>query len=134
METITLIIGSIGGERVRHEQREVQFVGEALWRIEKRRDENKGVNQTLYRVEDGRLIIYVEKWSKDHGESNINSVVSVTESDLGPNGEYWELGREAGFDRPLTLDEALGEKDSVSKDSSGIRHSPFDQSRNEHPR
>lgn len=118
METITVRIGSVvgmSGGQTQDNTREVQFVGEKL---ATRREygysehtggitDTRGTDETLYRTEDGRLVVYVEDWSKWQGEPNRYSLVEVTEDDLGVNGRFEALGAEAGFGRPLTLDEAL---------------------------
>jgi hypothetical protein len=56
----------------------------------------------------------VEDWSRWQGEPNTYDLLEVTEADLGPNGRFEALGREAGFGRPLTLDEALNPWDGLT--------------------
>ncbi|GEM_PF-1019589 len=118
METIKLEIGStvaLSSGAVQDNLREVEFVGEEL---AKRREfgysdrtggptDTRGVNEMLYRTEDGKLIVYVEDWSHWQGEPNTYSLHEVSEDDLGVNGRFEALGHEAGMGRPLTLDEAL---------------------------
>ena len=116
METITVRIGSVVGmsSGTQDTTREVQFEGEKLATYREFGFSNKGhptdtrgITQTLYRTGDGRLIVYVEDWSRWQGEPNVYNLVAVTEEDLGINGRFEALGRAAGFGRPLTLAEAL---------------------------
>ena len=117
MEHITLRIGIVTatGSVQQDLTREVEFVGEELARrkiygYSDRTGEvtdTRGITETLYRAEDGRLVVYVEEWSHWQGEPNRYHLFEVTEDDLGVNGRFEALGREAGFGRPLTLDEAL---------------------------
>jgi len=58
-------------------------------------------------------VVYVEDWSRWQGEPNHYSLCQVTEADLGVGGRFEALGREAGFGRPLTLDEALDASEGV---------------------
>jgi len=122
MEKITVRIGSVVGLSSGQTQattREVEFVGEKL---ATRREygysehtggitDTRGVDETLYKTEDGRLVVYVENWSHWQGEPNSYHLVEVSEDDLGVNGRFEALGREAGFGRPLTLDEALAPRE-----------------------
>jgi hypothetical protein len=120
METITLHVGSIvtgSSGQTNDNRREVQFTSEKLaGRTEygTGRDggitDTRGVTEALYRAEDGRLIVHVESWSRWQGEPNVYSLHEVTEADLQPNGRFELLGAEAGYGRPLTLDEALKKK------------------------
>jgi len=91
--------------------RPVKFRGEVLGRRETYTggDDTRGVTETLYKTEDGRLIVYVEVWSRWQGEWDRSNLHKVTEADLGVGGEFELLGRQAGLGRPLTLDEALTE-------------------------
>lgn len=119
METIKVLIGTVESLRSGESQdltREVEFEGEELAKYRKYGDDRngkptdtRGVKETLYKAEDGRLIVHIKDWSKWQGEPNTYSFQEVTEADLGPDGQFWQLGAEAGFGRPLTLDEALGE-------------------------
>ena len=87
----------------------VTFEGELIYarREHYPNDDTRGTNETLYRTNDGRLVVYVEEWSRWHGEPNHYRLVEVTEADLQPGGKFELLGQEAGYGRPLTLDEAL---------------------------
>lgn len=119
METIVVLIGSmtsINSGRTQNLTRKVGFEGKELAQYcEYGDDKNdkptdtRGVRETLYRAEDGRLIVHVENWSNWQGEPTTYSLQEVTEADLGLDGQFWQLGAEAGFGRLLTLDEALDE-------------------------
>ncbi|MBI4672789.1 MAG: hypothetical protein HY741_14105 [Chloroflexi bacterium] len=50
-------------------------------------------------------------WSHWQGEPNTYALHQITEADLQTGGQYEQLGREAGFGRPLMLDEALTDTD-----------------------
>jgi len=114
METITVEVGTVQriGSIVQDERRPVEFVGEQLARMTTCTgdDDTRGVTETLYRAEAGRLLVYIEDWSHWQGESSSYFLRQVTEDDLGVGGEFEHLGREAGFGRPLTLDEVLGDE------------------------
>jgi len=117
VESITVSIGRIqstSGGIVQDNTREVQFQGEELaTRTEfgAGREggiaDTRGVTETLYKAADGKMVAHIEDWSHWEGEPTIYSLHAVTEADLGPNGRFEALGAEAGFGRPLTLDEAL---------------------------
>jgi hypothetical protein len=110
---ITIHIGSLVGLRnggTQDDTRPVSFKGSYLASVTTYSDplsDTRGVTQTLYRVEDGRLVVHIEDWSRWQSEPTVSSLVAVTERDLGLGGPYERLGREAGYGRPLTLDEAL---------------------------
>ena len=120
METITVHVGTVvsgSSGQTNDTRREVQFTGEELAsRTEYGYGRNggltdtRGVTETLYRAEDGRLLVHVKDWSRWQGEPNTHSLHPVTEADLGPTGRFAALGAEAGYGRPLTLNEALKEK------------------------
>ena len=113
MEEITLYVGTVTAPRgfVQDRRRPVVFRGEKVAELSwlTGNDDTRGVNQTLYRTEDGRLVVYVEEWSRWQGEPSRYRLYQVTEVDLDVGGEFEDLGREAGMARPLTLDEALSE-------------------------
>lgn len=117
METIKLEIGSIrsfsNGAGQQSSLRPVEFQGEKLayHSFYTGDDDIRGVNQTLYKTPEGRLIVHIKDWSRYQGETDTYSLVEITspEEELGPEGEFWQLGQEAGYGRPLTLDEALAE-------------------------
>ena len=117
METITLTIGTVvalDSGQVQDDRREVRFIGEKL--AETRhfgRDRNgnltdtRGEDHVLYRAEDGRYVVHETEWSRWRGEPTTERLIEVSEEDLKPGGAFDLLGAEAGFGRPLTLDEAL---------------------------
>jgi hypothetical protein len=110
-ETVTIQIGStrnINGRAVAH-LRPVEFEAQELGRYGTLTGDNdtRGIDQTLYKTEDGRLIVYNKDWSLWQGEPTTYSLHQVDEADLSPTGEFSDLGYESGFGRPLTLDEAL---------------------------
>lgn len=117
METITLQVGlceSTRNGQTQDNRREVQFVGERVaHRTEYRegRDgrltDTRGVTQTLYRADDDRLIVHTKAWSQWAGEPTDETLQAVEEKDLQTGGFFELLGLEAGYGRPLTLDEAL---------------------------
>lgn len=117
MDTIKVLIGrEISGNAIYQDYtRPVEFTGEELARITDYGEgrsggitDTRGVTYTLYKAEDGRLLVHIEDWSRWQGEPNDYSLQEVQDADLQPGGEFERLGREAGFGRPLTLDEALG--------------------------
>jgi hypothetical protein len=118
MKKITVQVGSIvsgSSGQTNDNRQDVVFVGEELAsRTEYGTGhdgvtitDTRGVTQTLYRAEDGRLVVHVKDWSNWQGEPNTYTLLPVTESALQPGGPFELLGAEAGFGRPLTLDEAL---------------------------
>ena len=122
METITVQVGSIvsgSSGQTNDNRRDVVFVGEVLAeRTEYGTGhdgvtlvDSRGVTQTLYRADDGRLIVHVKEWSHWQGEPNTYNLHEVTTADLSPTGQYAGLGADAGFGRALTLDEALAGND-----------------------
>ena len=121
MDKITLHVGSIvtgsSGQK-NDDRREVEFFGEQLAsRTEYESDrsgsitDTRGVTETLYRSDTGRLIVHIKDWSKWQGEPDTYSLHEVTDTDLQPGGRFENLGHEAGYGRPLTLDEGLTPKD-----------------------
>jgi hypothetical protein len=121
METITLHVGSIvtgNSGQTNDDRREVQFTGEELasrteYGMGNRGGitDTRGVTETLYRAEDGRLIVHVKDWSRWQSEPTVYSLHEVTEADLQPGGRFELLGVEAGYGRPLTLDEVLKKRE-----------------------
>ena len=117
VETIKLHIGTVerGNAFTQDNTRAVEFVGELVMsRTEYGYDDRtaklsdtRGVTESLYKSEDGRLLVYTEDWSRWQGEPTTTSLHQVTEADLQIGGQYEALGHEAGYGRPLTLDEAL---------------------------
>jgi hypothetical protein len=118
MDTIKVFVGSVvagNSGQVNDARHPVTFEGEELARRTEYGEgrggvgitDTRGVTETLYKTGDGRLIVHVEDWSRWQGEPTTESLHQATSADLGPNGCFEALGREAGFGRPLTLDEAL---------------------------
>ena len=93
--------------------RTVEFRGEELAKRsvagqhKGRPTDTRGTRETLFRTEDGRMLVHVLQWSHWQGEPDIATLQEVSEADLGVNGQFEFLGQQAGFGRPLTLDEAL---------------------------
>ena len=119
MEEIKLNIGieqHMRDGRLQDLTRPVEFTGEELAELttfgehKGSPSDTRGVTETLYRAEDGRLLVYVAEWSRWQGEANHYTLEQVEESDLETTGRFEALGREADFGRPLTLDEALGQQ------------------------
>jgi len=94
-------------------RRPVTFTGEELGEYQEyglergNLTDTRGTTETLYRAEDGRLIVHSYEWSHWQGEPNTEFLTEVTEEDLRPGGRFEALGAVCGFGRPLTLDEAL---------------------------
>ena len=115
MKTIELLVGTVrafNNGYVQDTRRPVEFVGEELASTFRYTgdDDTRGVTETLYRTEDGRLVVYVEDWSRWQGEPSHYYLEQVDRADLDIGGRFEELGRKAGFGRPLTLGEALAER------------------------
>ena len=113
MKKVELVIGSVsvvdGCEQ--DTQRPVEFVAEELGsrRWLKNWDGTRGTDETLYKTDDGRLVVYIEHWSRWAGEENTRMLVEVQAADLDVGGRFEMLGRACGLTRALTLDEALSE-------------------------
>ena len=69
--------------------------------------DTRGYTSTLYRTEDGRLVIHTDDWSRWQAEPSTESLHEIQESDLETGGQYERLGAECGFGAPLSLEEAL---------------------------
>jgi len=77
--------------------------------------DSRGVNQSLYRTADDRLIVHVEDWSHWAGEPTSYALVEVTEKTL--TSRYVGLAQACGFDvTPLTLDQGLAQCEPVDDD------------------
>lgn len=117
MDKITLYVGTVvagSSGQVNDTRRPVEFTGELVgsWTQydagpEGGITDTRGQTQRLYKTDDGRLVVHVDDWSKWQGEPNTETLHMVTEADLEPGGRFEQLGYEAGYGRPLTLDEAL---------------------------
>lgn len=117
METIKVLIGRVvsGNNIHQDDTRQVEFTGEEMAQIVTYgKDRNgggitdtRGTTETLYKTDDDRLIVHVNHWSRWQGEPDVYLLLPVTEDDLKPTGKFERLGKEAGYSRPLTLDEAI---------------------------
>lgn len=117
METIKLVIGKVQAlqdGRVQDSTRPVEFVGEEIASLATfgqgrngQPTDTRGTKEILYKTEDEQLVVYVEEWSHWQGEPNFYRLHKVSRAELEPGGRFEDLGREAGYGRPLTLDEAL---------------------------
>ena len=116
MDTIKVLVGSVtvgNAGLTQDTTREVEFVGELLAENHQAGEhkgsitDTRGTRERLYRTDDGVLVVAVKVWSRWQGEPTEYELHQVTEADLGPSGGYWQLGAEAGYGRPLTLEEAL---------------------------
>ena len=87
--------------------RTVEFEAERLGEYAENDRNQYGRVETLYRSEDGRLIVAWRSWSAWQGEFDHFGLEVVSEADLGPGGRYEWLGRQSGFSRAVSLDEAL---------------------------
>jgi hypothetical protein len=124
METIKIFVGSVvaGSSGQQNDTRRlVQFEGEQLGQYTEYgegRDggitDTRGVTQTLYKTTDGRLLVHVDNWSRWQGEPSIEALHQVEEKDLEIGGRFEALGIEAGYARPLTVDEALSDWQSAA--------------------
>jgi len=95
MDEISLLMGR--GQRLR----KVVFQGHLMG---ERCSTEDNLLQQLYVVPGGRLIVYEEY---QYDGDNVYNLVEVTPEDLEPFGAYEWLGKECGFGRTITLDEAL---------------------------
>jgi hypothetical protein len=116
MDTIRVLVGMVErmtGGQVQDTRVPVEFQGEQLATTTAyaydgdQLTDTRGVTNTLYRTADGRLIVHRKDWSRWQGEPTQESLIEITEADLSYNGEFEALGFEAGFNEPLTLDQAL---------------------------
>jgi len=116
MKTIKILVGSIVTKNAMKADgtRAVEFEGEEvaeLLQLGIGRDgaptDTRGTTSVLYRTDDGRLIAHIEDWSRWGGEPTTFTLHEVTEADLQVGGKFENLGRWAGYGRPLTLDEGL---------------------------
>jgi len=96
------------------DRRLVEFTGEELathkqFGTDERGNitDTRGVTQTLYKTDDGRLIVHQDVWSLWQGEPSIETLHEADRADFEPGGRFEGLASEAGYQRALTLDEAL---------------------------
>ena len=113
---ITVLVGSItsSGTIINDFTHEVKFEGEQVAQQTEygmgrsgTPTDTRGVTETLYRMKGDRLIVHVKNWSHWQGEPNNYVLQEIEEVDLKTGGRFERLGWEAGYGRPLTLDEAL---------------------------
>lgn len=117
MEEIKLYIGSVvtlNNGAQQDMRREVVFQGEQVGTYREygegrdgRPTDTRGTTETLYRTADGSLVVHVDEWSRWQGEPNTETLYRITEKDLEPSGQYYDLACACGLGRPLTLEEAL---------------------------
>lgn len=111
MDTVKLSVGKVlvTNNYQQDTLRPVSFEGEEVGSRREYTDERgtRGVDETLYRCADGRLVVYVGDWSRWQGEPTTYRLVFVRPEDLDVGGPFEMLGRACGLARPLTLDEAL---------------------------
>lgn len=117
MEEITVSVGSLetGNSGITNDTRQaVKFVGEKLGEYREyghdrhgKITDTRGTTETLYRVEDGSLVVHSNEWSRWSGEPNTETLEPVEVEDLAPGGCYASLGAVCGFGRPLTLAEVF---------------------------
>jgi len=123
VDTIKLDVGTVTastGGITQDLTRAVEFVGEevasrteyGLSRKTGAPTDSRGVDETLYRTDDDRLVVHVKDWSHWQSEPTSYSLHEVSEADLQVGGRFEALGAEAGFGRPLTLDEAVSARPS----------------------
>lgn len=120
-EQITVWVGTVvaaSNGHVEDDRAPVTFEGEQLGQSTRYGigrngglTDTRGVTETLYRTSDGRLVVHIDNWSRWQGEPSTERLFEVTEADLSVGGKFERLGRECGFGRPLTLDEALSPGD-----------------------
>lgn len=107
MEKLRLYIGSHNVTRDGRsvdETRPVSFVGELV--CARSQGDTRGVTESLYRLEDGSLVVHLEHWSRWQGEPNRALLIRVESSGLDAYGRFELLGHAAGMARDLTVDEA----------------------------
>lgn len=108
-EKVQVWIGAITrhGDYTDDHRKRVEFEAVKKATFYSRDDRNRGTNQVLYETPDGRLIVAENEWSHWQGEPNIYRLHEIQEADLRLGGRFEDLGEEAGYGRPLNLDEAL---------------------------
>jgi hypothetical protein len=116
VDKITVLIGSVAvgnSGATLDTTRQVEFEGEKLAELRQagtnkgQVTDSRGAIETLYRADDGRLLVHIKDWSHWVSEPTTFSLQVVSEDDLRGAGRFAVLGAEAGMGRPLTLDEAL---------------------------
>lgn len=103
MEQVRLLIGNM------YAFRQVEFVGEVLAENSRAYATQQGrfeVEETLYRSDDGGLLIHVEKLPSSEKLYEFSTLRKVQEEDLTEGGEFAELGRKARMAAPGVAAEA----------------------------
>ena len=109
MESIRVRVGSetsTSSGAYRDLTQMAEFTGEKIGSWCDGLDDSRGVEETLYKAEDGRLVVHVRQWSNWQGESTRYHLQPIEQADLEPGGSFEFLGAAAGMSRPMTLDEA----------------------------
>lgn len=114
---ITVYVGKVQSSTsglIQDDRRLVEFAGEELathkqFGTDERGNitNTRGVTQTLYKSDDGRLIVHQDDWSQWQGEPSTETLHEADRADFEPGGRFEGLGAEAGYQRALTLDEGL---------------------------
>jgi len=92
MEQLRLLIGNM------YAFRQVDFVGEVLAENSRAYATEQGrfeVVETLYRADDGHLLVHVDKLPSSEKLYEFSTLRRVQEVDLAEGGEFAELGRKA---------------------------------------
>ena len=76
--------------------------------------DSRGTVRTLYRADDGRLIVHIFVWSRWQNEADRYSLQQVTVDEL--RDRYPFLAAACGLGEPLTLDQALTVEDDDDED------------------
>ena len=120
MEQVTVMVGSIttgNSGLTRDTTRDVNFTGERLGEYRQPGmhkgtiSDSRGTIKTLYRTEDGRLIVHIQNWTRWVGEATSYTLHTVTLAELVK--EYPFLADACGLGQPLTLDQALSVEDQL---------------------
>ena len=100
---LELVRNAFPDGRANDMRRPVEFEGEKLAEVTTYRQRKGSVTgprrttETLYRTEDGRLLVYAQEWSRCHGETEHHSMQQVMAEHLEPGGRFSALGRAAGM-------------------------------------
>lgn len=117
MEEYQVKVGTIrafSNGRVQDDRRPVTFTAERLASrmIYAGDDDTRGLTETLYQLEDGRYIVFLEEWSNWQDEASHYQLIEVRAEDLDVGGGFEQVGREAGLARDLTVDDVLTPRDA----------------------
>jgi hypothetical protein len=103
MEQVRLLIGNM------YAFRQIDFVGEVLAENSRAFSTEQGrfeVVETLYRADDGHLLVHVEKLPSSEKLYEFSTLRKVQEEDLAEGGEFAELGHKARISPPGDATEA----------------------------